>query len=330
MDYEYFKDKKIYDIKTVEELNWLKENSYINDYVYCGRKDYLENKLSVEQILQNLESLKSIFTDQAIDNIKFYISLYYKERSFNRAMLVLVKLNLLIKELKFIPVFRKFLQIENLKLFGSLDQIIHDMEIYVMKDVLSPLGGMRWGLWPERLVRDPEKETYSELRKAIQYMEIGDYKEAVYYFDNKIDIKDLKNRISVLYYNLSACNKFYKGDLKELEKIINRFDILINENISNINNFWNLTILKISLFYLNSYEFTKQEKYLDKYKYFLKKSIDNIILPFSDFKYMSHQTLHRIKNLDEIIYKRNYNIELIREYFLNTLKYVEVLENARG
>lgn len=322
MDKERIKNISIYETNK-EDLYWLKQKSFLNEYPYYGRLNYLTNKKTKEQQLCDIKKLNKIFSIEKIDTLLFFYTNYIYNKTFNNGMLVINQINFLLDDLiqkeNFISLMNNT---ELLIIYSELYQIFHDIEKNEFSKVLHRLRGIRWPLWPEKFLRDYNEKENIKIRPILKKAEHGLYREA---FDeiNNLNNNEIKMMITNFYYRLILAIKLNKK--LYIKKIYKEFTNYINDN-KEIENFWNVTLLKISLFYLNYYEYSHSKKSLELYKKYYYMALQAKQLSFSNFDYISKQILLNTKNdnLNYIIKERNFNIELIREYFLNMLTYLYI------
>ncbi len=314
MDYKYFNNKYADELNS-EELNWIKNNSYINNYVYFGQKIILEQDLNLE----NLSSRFSIFSE---------ILTIFNKYKINDD---LETLNELVEKIQisYTTVYNNFDEIINndifIKEFISMYHIIRFIENnYFRKNNIIRL---RWRLWHDYVVRNPN--LYSNNRiiiaRSIPHAENGDYVTAEKLLDYELQKKfNVENNIlverggdspsvfiSTMFYK-HKLRIFTNDDYDEIFKIFcNRI-----EKDDMFYRFWCLTKLKISEFYFENYNQTKDlvsfDNYIKWFKLAFKWISDNPIqtVPIPDV-YNSGNPLVISKN----------NLEIIREPILSFALY---------
>jgi hypothetical protein len=263
--YSILKNKKIYDINSLEELNWIKKNSHINNYVYVGQRVIIDKAYNVTQ----LKSIFSIFKE--IDESFLLLKNEFGYENMNQVVEIIQK--------SYITFFDNVdFFINNPQLieeFISMYHIIRYIEIeYFIK---KRVRGVRGVLWDSPIVRDPfsdmNRNNPQLFRRAIPLAENGDYKKALELLTlenlDKIykehNIPNSKTaQISLLFYR----HKFQAKLGINSTETLNELEALIENS-----EFWTLTHLKIAEFYLENYIHNKDKYSLDKYFLYFKKSL---------------------------------------------------------
>lgn len=305
MNYENFYKKYVDDLN-LEELNWIKNNSYINNYPYYGQKIILTQKLILDNLSKNFEIFKQI-------EVSFNI--YKKNNDLN-------SLNILVKniQLSFVEIYNNidiFLTNEIfLKEFISMYHIIRfiENEFFGKNKIINT----RWKLWHNVLIRDIEsfKNNNIVIARAIPWAENGNYEMAEKLLDYNLQNQILENSKNI---NVFISINFYKHKFRiKLNKDYNEIFQLFDNKISSINikEIWALTRLKISEFYLENFIKTKNENSLNNYKKWFKLALEW-------YKQEDHiQTIPapEIYNNKSFSVSKN-NIEIIREPILNMAFY---------
>jgi hypothetical protein len=314
--FNFFKNKKIYDINNVEELIWLKHNSHINNYVFCGQRIILE----LEYNLSNLKSRFPLFNE--IDKIYSKLRENFSYEEMNKLVVLIQKSYVLF--LNNLDVF--FENRDFIKEYSSMYHIIRYLEInYFMKNKIS---GIRYMLWSFDLVRNPQDflKPQNVFEYAMSLFENGELEEADKILTEKnIEENYLKSGVikegRKLSYNIQASLLFYKYKLNMMlgkdpeESFISFIDFMKEVETQRIS-FWTLTELKVSEFFLEHYNRVKDEYYLSEYKKWLSAALNE----FNDDKGI--QTIARPENYCSHNWSvAENNIEIIREPMLNVATY---------
>jgi hypothetical protein len=260
MNYEYFKNKSIYSIHSVEELDWLSKNSHINNYVYYGQKIVIDMDLS-------LSVLKEKF--QFFQEIEELFYKYKKDDSFD----TLNKLVYMIQK-SYVFLYENFDDFDKnmIREFISMYTIVRYIELQYFGQ--NNITGVSWRLWGEPLVRNHEddylKNNPQLFRHAISYAENGMFEEADkmltkesvqdnYRKHNILDENEtIKSNIviSILFYKY----KFKKKMGKDTTAVFNDFEKIVDYYKKIDLKMWSLAYLKIAEFYLQHYLSLKKPK----------------------------------------------------------------------
>jgi len=320
-------NKYIYDINK-EELFFLKENSFINEYVFYGRLLVLQNNLTQKQLIDNFYNLYGLVSIEVINDCVFLANNYYENKSFDAGVLFLEYLNNIIKQVQ---------TKENIDLlldkyrysFISIYLIIDDIENSVFESVLGKFSYFRWRLWNSKFIRSKDINTEEyPIINAMILAENGLYEEALVYLDKELqrnylnDFQKIIVDISIYYYKMMIQLKLKKWD--DINKTIVEFEKHLNTNYKLLRNHKNTTFLKISLFYLNIYEASKNDIYLEKYKEYLLSSFQMIYNDKSMFEALPQAYIENIKEYEDFFTYKTFNIEYLREYFLNIITYSSI------
>ena len=323
MDYNYFKNKYI-DELNIEELEWINQNGFLNYYVYYGQKyvlthdklklDILKEKypIIINKIYEYYNKLQSSFQIAYINKIFKYIHL------LNQEIFYILDYFLENKEL--------------IKEYTSLYLIIRWIEHNLLKQSKFNQN-IKFRLWSEYLVRDPQEKHHIFQRRAIPYAEIGDYKTALKKLKtSKLQVEELYNRSDIVFaewgdpvmlswwfYKLRL--EYLSGNIDEHEKVFNFIKKNIELHSAYYNKHWSITVLKICELYLHYIETSNtnlHSKYVSWLKLVFKYYTNNKNVQFIplDFKYA------------KIEYNYNTNIEIVREPILHMMYYLDIKKAA--
>ena len=282
MNYDYFKDKFITDINSNDELEWLWKNSYMNNYVYYGKKLILNEKLD------ELEALKK-FNPNLYKQLFHYFNLANKYKDLN----ILTILFKIYYELFIFTGenFEDFISNKNLiKDFAKIYLIQNNIELNIISQVYKKLADSigliqgkanmsdKWHLWYYPLVRDLEIESKEgiRLRYILTLAEYGEFEKS--YIECKKEGEKIERLRSKNDYpdNISISFYFYlmklawKTNRKDAAKLALEKNNEIIENSYKKIDYWPLTLLKMGEVYLQWFVFTGDIYSFRQYKKFFE------------------------------------------------------------